>query len=404
MPHIPHVIHLVPSLAHGGLERLVVDWTNARNVRHPASTSVVCLDEPGELASLVLPEVGARGSEVRDQTSGGVSCVHADRSLFPWDGRAVRRLRRKAEGGKLKALSPIIHSHNLAAQQYAALACLGTRVRHVNTEHGSKEHVRGWKNRLRNRGLARMTDRVVAVSESVAEAMVTNEGISLGRVRVIANGIAPEKGPSRAAIAALKDELQIPGSVPVIGTVGRLATVKGQDRLLTAFAALRKSEEGDQRSEIRGERSVFRLLFVGDGPEKARLEQMAHTLDIAGEVIFTGYRADARRLIAAMDLFVLPSRSEGLSIALLEAMDAGVPVMATDVGESRAVLEDGACGVVLTDDDTLWGDMISDQLAVISGAETRAEVDRARRRVAECYSQDVTLDAYENIYGELSES
>jgi hypothetical protein len=134
---IPRVAHLVIALAHGGLERLVVDWTNARNRRYPGSTVIWCLDAPGELAVQVEGDA--------------VWCAEAERARFPWDRAAVRRM--KSNGASHGTLD-VVHSHNLAAQQYAALVTRGTSMRHVHTQHGANLHNLGLKDRVRSRLLA----------------------------------------------------------------------------------------------------------------------------------------------------------------------------------------------------------------------------------------------------------
>jgi glycosyltransferase involved in cell wall biosynthesis len=174
----------------------------------------------------------------------------------------------------------------------------------------------------------------------------------------------------------------------VMGAVGRLAPVKGQDRLIHAF--------GDLRRTAAGARAM--LLLIGDGPDRARLESLVGSLGLAADVRFAGHRADARNLYAAMDLFVLPSRSEGLSVALLEAMAAGCPVAATGVGESRAVLADGVCGRLLPDDVREWSAVLADERAAAGGAAVSERVRRAWERVRDRYSFDAMLDAYEAIY------
>jgi hypothetical protein len=149
----PRVAHLVISLAFGGLERLVVDWTNARNRLRPGSTLVWCLDTPGDLAGQV------EGDAVR--------CLHARRSRFPWDRDAVRRLAAELAGpGGGQPAAEVVHSHNLAAQQYAVLAARGTGIRHVHTQHGANTESMRYRDRWRSRLLARYTDALVAVSEA----------------------------------------------------------------------------------------------------------------------------------------------------------------------------------------------------------------------------------------------
>jgi hypothetical protein len=127
MQSVPRVAHLVISLAHGGLEKLVVDWTNGRNRRQPGSTEVFCLDAEGDLA----PRVEGHA----------VFCLHAHRGRFPFDLAAVKRLRECVAGGaSAGAKIQIVHSHNLAAQQYAALGLVGLDAGHVHTQHGAAIH------------------------------------------------------------------------------------------------------------------------------------------------------------------------------------------------------------------------------------------------------------------------
>jgi glycosyltransferase involved in cell wall biosynthesis len=212
---------------------------------------------------------------------------------------------------------------------------------------------------------------------------------------------------------AVKKMLGIPDSAFVIGTVGRLAHVKGCDRLIAAFAALNRLQlfgcrvpqllsESPKASispplttQQRDNLTTY-LLLTGSGPELEALQRQARELGVSDRVIFAGYQADPTPYLAAMDLFVLPSRSEGLSIALLEAMSAGVPVAVTDVGASREVIEDGKCGAVLPEDEGKWPEILAEVLRDKEGLARRR--DAAVSRVRDCYSLEATLDGYEAVY------
>lgn len=380
-PAIPSVCHVAISLAPGGLETLVVLWTNARNAAHPGSTSVACLDAEGELAGLLQPSLG--GAPIR--------CLHARRSRVPWDAAAVRRLRAQLLDGPGGAAT-IVHSHNLAAQQYAALAVRGTSVRHVHTEHGSNVHMTGIVNRLRLRGLACATDVLVAVSADTAARMAPLWSVPRARIRVIPNGVPPHIPVDGAALAALRRELALPEGAPVIGAVGRLATVKGFDRLLATVP------------EIQRRVPQVQVVIVGDGPERARLEAQADRLGVRGAVRFAGFRRDARALVDLFDAFVAPSRSEGLPLALLEVMAAGCPALVTDAGEQRAVLRDGALGFILPSDEARWADAIAACLTGEGRVEARRRAGVAREVVRTDYGLDRTVNAYEALYAELAEA
>ncbi len=155
---VPCIVHVVTSLECGGLERLVVDWTNGRNARWPRSTCIVCLDSLGQLASLVSPDVRGQMPGAGGDACAVVRCLHADRSRFPWDLQAVRKLRKSmvsapVRRAPLSALrsraSVILPAHRLAAWQYAVLAAWNTGIRVVYTQHGANVHNRGAINRLR---------------------------------------------------------------------------------------------------------------------------------------------------------------------------------------------------------------------------------------------------------------
>jgi glycosyltransferase involved in cell wall biosynthesis len=162
----------------------------------------------------------------------------------------------------------------------------------------------------------------------------------------------------------------------------------------------------------------LRLLLVGDGPERSALVQQAKDMGLTDQVVFAGYQTDVAPFYDAMDLFVLPSRDEGLSVALLEAMSSGVPVAVTDVGANREVIEDRKCGILLPDDETGWADVIRRRMPLRpcsgqaddglpcealakQGQQRNPLAERGRARVWEHYSLDATLDAYEVIYSNM---
>lgn len=400
----PLVLHLVLALNAGGLEKLVVEWTNARNRLYPGSTFILCLDAPGAMADQVEGEV--------------LQCVHARRSRFPWDRVAVQSIRRAiaqqraAMNGAPGAAAPtlkagtchaacgpvILHSHNLAAWQYAVLVGSPGGIKRVHTQHGANLHDAGHLNRWRMRWLASRTEVLLAVSTGTAEALAVQAGLPRERIRVIPNGIAPSALSSLSEVQALgiKEQFGIPADAPVIGSVGRLDRVKGCERLLYAFARMRPAAD-----------SVPSYLFlIGDGPERKALERLATELGIQERVVFAGLRSDARRLLELMDLFVLPSRSEGMSLALLEAMAAGVPVMVTDVGANREIIANGAAGVLLPEDESQWPVRICMELEQGNhGVSARtAQVAFAQARVMEHYALALGLEKYESIYCALGKT
>jgi glycosyltransferase involved in cell wall biosynthesis len=270
---------------------------------------------------------------------------------------------------------------------------------------------------------------------------------------------APPPALTELERGALAAEVGLGGAGPVIGSVGRLAAEKGYDRLIRAFAGMvqgvrvqghdgngkgewpqeaqkaQKGERGniqrsafntqhsteekplttdfrssaydpgvpvsDHRSPVTGHRSPI-LLLIGDGPEREALERLCGELGVAPRVLFSGFRPDARRLLSLMDLFVLPSRSEGLPVSLLEAMSAGVPVCVTDAGDCRTAVDDGRCGTILPAEEMRWPEVIASLLPVDGEmpAPVLEKAKLARERVAAHYSMEATLDAYERLYAD----
>jgi len=180
----------------------------------------------------------------------------------------------------------------------------------------------------------------------LAEAVVVNaealrvEGELLGMQTswvLHQNGVDTERFDLGPADAEAKRALGLDPERPVVGTVGRLEARKGQDQLLTATATMRMHADG----------RAPQVVVVGDGPTRQALEAQARALGICEEVRFLGGQADVRPALRAMDVFVLPSREEGMSNAILEAMAAGRPVVATDVGGNGEILADGRTGVLV---------------------------------------------------------
>jgi glycosyltransferase involved in cell wall biosynthesis len=222
----------------------------------------------------------------------------------------------------------VVHAHQLLSPGSAALvagAALGTPF--VVTAHasGSIGDVaslarQGVLGRARLLALRRRAAAFVAVSAPIREEL-RRAGVPAARIRSIPNGVDTERfhpSPEPERRAARR-ALALP-PVPVLLYAGRLAPEKGVDVLLDAWAAARR----------RG--ALGTLVLVGDGPERRALEHRARDQGILGAVRFAGPAADVTPWLAAADVFALPSRTEGLSVALLEAMAAGLPVIATDVG------------------------------------------------------------------------
>jgi len=211
------------------------------------------------------------------------------------------------------------------------------------------------------------------------------------KVVVIPNGVDAQRFAHPRPRSAVRQELGIPDSAPVIGTVGRTDPVKGHRFLIEAMAG------------IAHHFPHARLVVVGAKvtPEFAALRRLAVIFGVDDKVVFTGAREDAPDLLAAMDLFVLPSLSEGMSNALLEAMAAGLPIVATAAGGNPEVIgEDGAGVLVKPGSPAELAEAICPLLHDPEAA--RAMGGRARRRVVERYGLAQVASAYCSIYDRLA--
>jgi glycosyltransferase involved in cell wall biosynthesis len=281
----------------------------------------------------------------------------------------------------------IIHVNSYVPGNYARLAgALMQTPIIIDHWHGFTRFTK--KRRLICRLLGRVTDLSIAVSQGVKDYLVEQVGLDPAGVRVVPNGVDMAAIDAARPGPAVRQELGLPEDVPVIGLVGRLDHWgKGHKELFEAMAGLKK-------------RYPVQALIVGGGRREAEMRELAAGLGLAGQAHFLGQRQDVPDLLKAMDIFVLPSYSEGLSLALLEAMAAGLPVIATAVGGTPEVVTDGVTGLLVPprDPEALAG-ALERLLADPAGA--RALGNKAREHVRERYSLDRLGREINEIHEEL---
>ena len=228
----------------------------------------------------------------------------------------------------------VVHSHLYPAHLHGALAAeLAEVPAVVTTAHTLVTRPGGaW--------LAALTrTRIIAVSQA-AKSVLVNAGVPPGRIRVIYNGIEPHFFADESATGLrLRRELSIPDEALVIGIIARLSPEKGHDRFLR------------MASDVARQHPHTRFLIVGSGPLEAELRDHAAALGLHDRVIFTGARRDITALNHVLDIFVLPSREEALPLAVLEAMAACRPVVASAVGGVPEVVTDGQTGFLFAPDE-----------------------------------------------------
>jgi sugar transferase (PEP-CTERM/EpsH1 system associated) len=307
------VLHVLFRLQAGGTEYGVIKVANGLV---PAGIeSAICSTTPAdEVRRLLHPQVGL--VECRRRAGNDPSLV--------WQlAREFRRLR-----------PHIVHTHAWGTLVEGVLAARLARVPVViHGEHGTLQ-LRPYQARVQRFMWGRV-DRLLSVSSRLAERMSAATGFPLERIQVIRNGVdlGRFQGGDRAAARAA---LGLGDGEVAVGTAGRLVPVKDQQQLVRALGTLVRAG------------APAAGLIAGEGPLRQDLEQLIAAEGVQGRVRLLGHRPDIERVLAALDVFVLPSLSEGLSNTILEAMASGVPVVATRVGGADELVVDGETGVLVT--------------------------------------------------------
>jgi glycosyltransferase involved in cell wall biosynthesis len=202
-------------------------------------------------------------------------------------------------------------------------------------------HSTGWPDgvgRL-NRLLTPITDSFIAVAESHGRFLAKNLGIDDSKVAVVPNGVDTRRFSPISDIAAIRGELGIGATDPVVGIVAALRPEKNHELFL------------EMARRVLQQLPATRFLIVGDGPRRAALENRTQELGIAERILFVGSRGDVPRMLAAMDVFALTSHIEANPLSILEAMSVGRPVVATNVGSIHEATVDGQTGFLVTPGD-----------------------------------------------------
>jgi glycosyltransferase involved in cell wall biosynthesis len=230
-----------------------------------------------------------------------------------------------------------------------------------------------------------IVDRIVGVSEAMTEALHRHLRIPRRKLYTIANGVESSSGTSAADRVRALERLQLPDGARLVGTASRLVWEKGLSHLLEAWNVVRQAEPNAV------------LLIAGDGPERTALEALTDSLALRSHVRFLGMRDDVAALLSSLDVFVMPSVSEGLPMALLEAMAVGRPIVATNIGGMPDALAAGEAGLIVPPADPAALATAIIQLLNDPGYATRIGA-AAASRFQERYTARAMARAYEDLY------
>jgi glycosyltransferase involved in cell wall biosynthesis len=282
----------------------------------------------------------------------------------------------------------LMHSHS-PVPAVGARVGVERRVRHVYTEHGVWGHYHRatfWA----NAATFPRNDHVFSVSETVTSSIRYPMPLGFLRmppVETLYHGIDPGTAAEWGSSDGVREELGIPEDAPVVGTVANFRALKGHEYLLQAAGRIREAIP------------EARFVLVGRGPLEDRVRRQAEEMGLNGTVVFAGFRTDVPRVAASFDVFALPSLYEGLSIALLEVMALGKPVVVTSVGGSPEVVSDGVDGLLVPPRDSEA--LATGILSVLRDAGLRRRLgESARRRVAD-FDIRHAVRRTEQVYGEL---
>lgn len=372
----PLVLHVLYRFAVGGLENGVVNLIN----RMPADAY--------RHAILALTEVTDFQQRIRRDDVRIIALNKPPGHLFRLFPRIFRIFR------ELKPA--IVHSRNLAALEVTVPAALaGVPVR-IHGEHGRDVGDLDGANRTYQwvrRAYSPFVTHFIALSRDLETYLTGRVGIPEHKVTQIYNGVDAER--FQPAVSQTLTFTDCPFTRPehwLVGTVGRMQTVKDQTLLARAFIrALDLAPELKPR---------LRLAMIGDGPLRAEAQALLDAAGVAALAWLPGERNDIPEVLRGLDCFVLPSLAEGISNTILEAMAAGLPVMATRVGGNPELVTEGKTGMLVPpgDVDTMAQAIVmyavNTELARSAGAAGRAEVERR-------YSLEAMVGAYRRLYDRL---
>lgn len=362
------VLHIIPTLDRSGAEKQLTLLASGLP-RETFDTHVCTLTRSGPYEA--------------DLRRAGIPVVQIGKS-FKVDPAAYFRLKRH-----ITALAPdLVHTWLFAANSYGRAAALAAGVKHLVAAERCVDPWKVWHELAIDRWLGRRSDRIIVNSSGIRDFYVRH-GLPPEKFTVIPNGISP--APAGASREELLAELGLPPHARLIGAVGRLWPQKRMKDLIWAADLLKVI------------RDDVHLLILGDGPQRARLEQFRRQVRIEDKVHFLGHRDDVPRWVPQFDLLWLASEYEGLPNVILEAMAAGVPVVATDISGNRDLVVPDETGYLVPVGDRAALARQANKL--LDDAELARRLGAAgRQRVLSEFTVERMVERHAQLYREVLEA
>lgn len=359
------ILFLSTSSGPGGAEQVI---SNLAASLDPAKyRGVLCVFRPGWL-------------QERSQARGVPTYVIPTQGMTDW--RWAFRFRDLLKDEHVD----LIHAHEFDANVQGAAVAVHLGIPLVATVHGKHYFWEKLRRRLAYRWVSRRAT-MVAVSEDLKRFIVEKVGVSSDRITVLYNGVDVPPIPVLADIEACRREMNLQGTDRVVGVVGNLYPVKGHQYLIDAIPEVLKKYPDTS------------FVFAGRGQLETALKQQVNRLGLGTRVHFLGLRQDIPRILALLDVFVLPSLSEGLSMAILEAMMAGKPVIVTRVGGNPEIVLEGETGFLVPPKDSPA--LAASLIALLKNRHLASEFgENGKRRAERQFSLQTMVSSYQALYDE----
>lgn len=346
--------------------------------------------------SFVVTFAPPEGMLAEQLRAGGVQVEHVECD----DGLAPRVVARMLK--LMRHLKPaIVHCYNPRPMLYGGLAAAAMARPAIGTLSAfacmgddrsysflpQPLHTRSRRNRIRNRMLGWLMKRVTAVSPHAGHTFCDSNSIPRSKLRVISYGVNVEERVAADEVARIRAEIGVSDGELLVGSVGRLVEQKDYPNQLRALA-------------LAARHSPLRMTVAGAGPLARELQELTRRLRIGDRVHWMGERPDVPAVLRCFDAFVIASKFEPFGVSVLEAMAAGLPIVATDVNELSEILDRGRAGMLVPAERP---EALAEALgALATDPKLRERLGSHARHVARArYSLEAAVSAYQNLYEEV---